>query len=306
VAVCQAEFEAIRGLPKSVAKSQSPSVFFLRKGGTRTPLYFISAGADEPRLAKLMGNDRPIYGIQRPWPTDWLKAAKTNDVSSIPRLEEFAGLFVEALHEHLGSGECILAGHSFAGILAFEVGRQFQIRGGKVDAVVIIDKAARMEGIYRFALRNLRQCWTGTPTDPGRSTSEALAHRINRFALTSRWLLGKAKARIAPALSPTRGELTTTLDAEGVPLRWPTLMRFYRHMHRSYRPKPLDCRGIVIRAAGDDRYASIRSADKQMGWTGLFTKGVVAVELAGVDHNSLIREKAETLASAIVEAIALY
>jgi thioesterase domain-containing protein len=305
VAVAQAEFETTRSLTNSSAENPSPLVFLLQKGGTKTPFYFVSAGADEPRLAKFMGEERPIYGIQIPWPADWLEAAKSNDVSLIPRLEEFASLFVEALSEHLGSGPCILAGHSFAAILAFEVGRQFQTRGGKVDAVVIIDKAARMEGIYRFALRNLRQSWSGAPADPGRLTGEALAGRINRFALTVRWLLGKAKARIAPVLLPAPGELTTTFDVDGVPLRWPTLMRFYRHMHRIYRPTPLDCRGIVIRATGD-RYASIRAADAQMGWSGLFTKGVVALELTGVGHNSIIREKAQMLASAITEAITIH
>ena len=250
-----------------------------------------------------MGSERPIYGIQIPWPKDWLRAAKSNDVSSIPRLEEFARLFVEALYEHRPSGPCILAGHSFAGILAFEVGRQLQMRGGKVDAVVIIDRAARIEVIYRSVLRNLRECWSGTPAHPRPSAYEALVGRINRFTLLSRWLLGTAKARTAWAVSPGRGELTTTLDAEGVPLRWPTLMRFYRHMHRSYRPTPLDCRGIVIRAAGG-RYKSIRTPDKQMGWNGLFTKGIIAVELIGVDHNSIIRDKAQFLASAITEGIA--
>jgi pimeloyl-ACP methyl ester carboxylesterase len=305
VAVSHAEFQTMSGPTTSSAENQSPLVFVLREGGTRTPFYFISAGADEPRLAKLMGEDRPIYGIQIPWPANWLQAAKSNDVSSIPRLEEFAGLFVEALHEHLGSTRCILAGHSFGGVLAFEVGRQIQMRGGKVDAVVIIDKAARPEDIYRVVLRNLRQSWSGTPADPGRLTGEAFAGRINRFALISWWLLGTAKARIAWAVSPGRGELTTTFDVEGVPLRWPTLMRFYRHMHRSYRPTPLDCRGIVIRAAGD-RYASIRTADAKMGWSGLFTKGVVALELTGVSHNSIIREKAQLLASAIKEAIATH
>lgn len=304
MAVSQAEVEAARSPANSSAEIQNPVVFLLRKGGTRTPFYFISAGADEPLLAKLMGDDRPIYGIQIPWPADWLRAAKSNDVSSIPRLEEFTTPFVEALHEHLGAGPCILAGHSFAGILAFEVGRQFQMRGGKVDAVVIIDRAARMEGVHGFIARNLRQCWSGTLTDPG-LTDETLAARINRFALTLRWLLGKAKANMAAALLPAQGELTTTFDVEGVPLRWPVLMRFYRNMHRNYRPTPLDCRGIVIRATGD-RYASIRAADKHMGWSGLFTKGVVAYEFAGVGHNSIIREKAQFLASAITEAISTH
>ena len=306
MAVSQAEFETMRGLTNPMAESQGPLVHLLREGGTKTPLYFIFAGPAESRLANLIEADRPVYGIQIRWPAEWLQAAKSNDVSLIPRLEEFAAIFVEELYEHLGSGLCILAGHSFAGVFAFEVGRQFQMRGGKVDAVVIIDKEARMESVYRCALRNLRQCWSGTPADPGRLTLEALADRVNRFALTVRWLLGKAKARIKQALSLEGGELTTTLDVEGVPLRWPMLKRFYAHMNRGYRPAPLNCRGIVLRAAADDRYESIRSADKQMGWSELFTKGVVAVELAGVDHNSIIREKAQSLASAITEAIAAY
>lgn len=301
MAVSQAEVEATRRPANLSMEIQNPLVFLLGKGGTGTPFYFISAGADEPRLAKLMGEDRPIYGIQIPWPANWLQAAKSNHASSIPRLEEFAAPFVEALHEHLGLGPCILAGHSFAGILAFEVGRQFQMRGGKVDAVVIIDRAARMEGVSGFIARNLRQCWSGTPTEPG-STGDTLAGRMNRFALTLRWLLGKAKVRAAAALLPARGELTMTFDVEGVPLRWPVVMRFYRNMHRNYRPTPLDCRGIVIRATGG-RYASILAADKHMGWSGLFTKGVVAHEFAGIGHNSIIREKAQLLASAITDAI---
>jgi thioesterase domain-containing protein len=305
VSVPEAECTTNCGLANSMAESQHPFVFLLQKGGTKTPLYFISAGGDEPRLAKLMGSERPIYGIQIPWPSDWLRAAKSNDVSSIPRLEEFVRPFVEVLHEHQRSGPCILAGHSFAGLLAFEVGRQLQMRGGKVEAVVVIDKQAQMEGIYRFAMRNLRHCWSGAPSGPDRLTGKELTGRIHRFALTLRWLLGKAKARVAPALLPEYGELTTTLDAEGVPLRWPTLMRFYRHMHRSYCPTPLDSRGIVIRVVANDRYASIRTADKHMGWNSLFIGGVVAVELTGGNHNSIIREKAEILASAIVEAIAL-
>jgi thioesterase domain-containing protein len=306
VAISQAEYETKRGQTNWMAESQHPFIFLLRNGGTKTPLYFISAGADEPHLAKLMGPERLIYGIQTPWPVAWLQAAKSNDISSIPSLEEFARLFVEALHERQGSEPCILAGHSFAGLLAFEVGRQLRMRGGEVNAVVVIDKPAHVEGIYRFAMRNLRHCWSGTSANPGRLTGKEFTQRIHRFMLTLRWLLGKVKDRVAASLLPTYGELTTILDAEGVPLRWPTLMRFYRHMHRRYHPSPLDCRGIVIRAAANDRYASIRATDKQLGWNGLFTKGLVAVELTNVNHNSIIRDKAEVLASAISKAIAFY
>jgi thioesterase domain-containing protein len=288
--------------------AQRSSLFFdLKQGGVKakTPLYFIHAGPGESRLAKLMRDDRPVCGIQIPFPVRWLDACRSNRADSMPTLKELASLFVEVLREQLGVGPCILAGHSFAGLIAFEVARQFQMQGGKVDAVVIIDKAARLESVYRISLTNLRQCWSRTPADPGRLTREGLAGRINRSALILRWLLERGKGRMERALGSLPAELSNTLDVEGVPVRWEVLTRLYRQMQRSYRPEPLDCRGIVIRAAFIDSCRGVRAADAQMGWSGLFTRGLATLEVIG-DHISIIRENAESLAAAITEAIEVH
>ena len=193
----------MHSLTNSISESQGLLVHLLREGGTKKRRSISClAGPRQVASGELIDTDRPYTEFKYLWPAEWLKAAKTNHVSSIPRLEEFAGHFCRRATRTPRLRSVYPCGPQFRGHLAFEVGRQFQMRGGKVDAIVIIDKQARMEGIYRCALTNLRQCWSGTPADRGRLTPEALADRVNRFALTARWLLGKAKARIKPALSP--------------------------------------------------------------------------------------------------------
>ena len=63
---------------------------------------------------------------------------------------------------------------------------------------------------------------------------------IERLALQlRRWLFGKAKGRRRqPVLWPARGELTTSFDVEGVPLRWPThsIPLLKDIMHQSLSP----------------------------------------------------------------------
>ena len=302
------ENQTVARLAKVIDERRSraqPFVFCLRQGQAKTPLYLLSTGPYEARMAKLIGGERPVYGIQIPWPAGWHQIAKGNRVSSFPSVEQFASLFVKSLHEHLGTGPCILAGHCFAGLLAFEAARQFQTQGGRVESVVVIDRLARPRSVYRMAVSNLRQCWSRMGGDVRRLTCEGFAGRINRSAFILRWFLGQQKWQMEKGLGLWIGELTPTLDSEGVPVSAAVLMRFYRRLHQRYRPERLDCRGIVIRTAFIDNYQSVRWADEQMGWSGLFSKGVEAIELTG-DHSSIIYDKIDSLAlaSAITEAIA--
>ena len=63
MAVSHAEFQTMSGPTTSSAENQSPLVFVLREGGTRTPFYFISAGADEPLHLEAVRDDLPrIHG----------------------------------------------------------------------------------------------------------------------------------------------------------------------------------------------------------------------------------------------------
>ena len=107
-----------------------------------------------------MGTRRPVFGIEVPWPLKWRKAVESNQPSSFPDIDQFVAPFVKVLAAHAGSTPCMLAGHSFAGLLAFEAARQLQMQGGKVDTVIIVDKWSRYPPPFQVAWGNLRQCWT--------------------------------------------------------------------------------------------------------------------------------------------------
>ena len=122
---------------------RQPAVVQLQGGGSEIPLYFIYAGPDEFHLARLLGTRRPVFGIEVPWPFKWRQAVENNEQSSFPDMDQFVAPFVKALSDHVGSAPCMLAGHSFAGLVAVEAARQLQMRGGQVDTVIIVDKWAR-------------------------------------------------------------------------------------------------------------------------------------------------------------------
>jgi thioesterase domain-containing protein/acyl carrier protein len=272
-------------------RRRQPAVVQLQEGGNEVPLYFIYAGPDEFRLAQLMGTSRPVYAIEVPLPLKWRQAVESNRRSSFPDMDQFAAPFVNALLAHAGSAPCMLAGHSFAGLVAFETARQFQMQGGNVETVIIVDKWARYPAPVQVAWKNLRQCWTGTPNDP----EQSFAKSVRRAALIVWWPLRITASVIFASLWSRLGHLTATFDEEGVPVRWGLLERLYWEIERKYRPQALDCRGIIFRTEFMDLNQSVRVLDESLGWQRLFTRGLVAFPISG-DHISIFREQSHSLA----------
>ena len=61
-----------------------------------------------------------------------------------PGLSEMASVYVDLIYKNIdNSGPCVLVGHSFTGLLAFEIAQQLERRGQAVDLVVLLDAWAR-------------------------------------------------------------------------------------------------------------------------------------------------------------------
>ena len=275
---------------------QEPAVIQLQAGHDEIPLYFIYAGPDEFQLARLMGTHRPIFGIQVPWPLRWRQAVAHNQLSSFPTMDEFVAPFVKALSAHVGSAPFMIAGHSFAGIIAFEAAHQLQMRGAKVDTVIIIDKWWRYPNPFLVAWENVRRCWTEAQPDPKPSFVRLTLNRCLRTALIIWWPLKLTAKEVLPSLSP--GELTTTFDEEGVPVRWGLMARLYSRLEQNLKPRVLDCRGIIFRTDFMDHHHSVRVLDEGLGWQGLFSRGLESISVSG-DHISIFRQNNQLLASMI-------
>ena len=273
---------------------RQPAVVQLRKGQTEPPVYFIYAGPDEFRLAKLMDDRHAVFGVEAPWPLAWRDAVAGNRKSAFPTMEQLVAPYVAALSAHTGASPCVLAGHSFAGLMAFEAAHQFQRQGGKVEIVILLDAWATPPIPHRVAWHRWRQDWKQAPS----------GSRLRDSWRITRWLLGQEKYRVWSFFNLLRldpQDLTAVLDEEGVPLPGGMLGRVYKRIGDSYRPRRLDSRGVLFRTDQIKGDAVLRDDDSQ-GWNSLFTRGLEIIPMVG-DHLSMIREHHPKLALEMDEVL---
>jgi len=100
------------------------------------PLYIVAGGGGTAlqfkALADFLADDQPVYVLQAP-----LEISELNNFPT--SIEEIAGTFIEELLRHNPVGPYSLAGHCIGGIIAFEMARQLQDKGKKVNLLAIFD-----------------------------------------------------------------------------------------------------------------------------------------------------------------------
>jgi thioesterase domain-containing protein len=266
------------------------SVVQLREGAAETPVYFIGIGLAELHLAQLICSERSIFGVEIPWPSAWRNAAAKNDVDALPTMEQLVAPYVAALRVHAGSSPCVLVGHSFSGLMAFQAAHQLNEQGGKVEMVMLLDTQTRYPAPHQVAWQQLQKDWGRAPdarsTD---QTSQSIAFRLRRSWSMIRWMLVKEMRGLARRVLRYRGELTMRLDDLGIPWHWELMARVYLNAVRSYRLCCLDSRGILFRAEPDDE-SPARTLDETLGWDNLFKGGLDIVQVTG-NHVTMTRQK---------------
>ncbi len=276
---------------------RGPRVIPLQEGNTGTPIYFINAGLDEFNLARLMGDDRPVFGIESPWPLAWRQAATEGRASAMPTMEQLVAPYFAALSAHANHSPCVLAGHSMAGQIAFEMAHQLERLGGRVEMVMLFDTWLIRPSVYRAALCRLRQIWRRAPNRlPAPGTLKSIRRRLKDSSLAVRWMLGRqewwlwTRRRMSRALnSKTAGGLTTLPDEMGMPIEMELFERLNENARKSHRPRCLDSRGVLFRAS--DPYSEFYHAvDGSKGWMGLFRRGLDIIPVTG-DHLSMVRDE---------------
>src|SRR5262249_46227015 len=152
--------------------------------------------------------------------------------------------YLEALRAHAGNSCCILVGHCFAGLIAFELGRRYEEAGGKVDTVVLLDSQWPV-GRIPAVLRDLDRIWS--PHQDGKSPfSEGT--RIKNSLLVLRWMIKdmarKALQRVRQRFiaSPLAG----LRDENGRFVELPVLDRIYDGILATYARRPMNASGLLV------------------------------------------------------------
>lgn len=133
------------------------------EGGERTP-FFLVAGMfgnvlNLRHLARLLGTDRPFYGLQA--------RGLYGDQAPHETFEEAAADYIAEMRQVQPHGPYLLGGFSGGGITAYEIARQLEAAGDKVSLLVLLDTPLPMRPLINrvdkayIKLAELRQGGAG-------------------------------------------------------------------------------------------------------------------------------------------------
>ena len=160
--------------------------------------------------------------------------------------------------------------------------------------VILFDTWAKQQSRVLVVWHKLLQVWKQPPNGQATDRNSPLVdYRLTRSA---GWFLKRATNRIWLFFNPPEpSEFTAVVDEQSLFVEWELLARLYAKLVRSYRPRRIVGRGILVRADPIDDNAVVRAFDNSLGWRNMFTGGLEIIPVIG-DHHSIVREHNPTLA----------
>ena len=111
------------------------SLVTIRSEGTRAPLYVISGiGGNVVRfqpLARYLNSDQPVYALQPP--------GLDGNLPYITNIEDMASHYIREIKILQPQGPYHLAGYSFGGLVAFQMGCELLKRGDEIGLLALLD-----------------------------------------------------------------------------------------------------------------------------------------------------------------------
>ena len=228
------------------------AVVCLKQSESTLPPLMLLHGADGAvmfyrEFANRLETQSTVYGLESPMLSD----AEFEVPDSV---EQLAVGYVERIRMLQPQGPYRIAGYSFGGVLAYEVAKQLEVGGDKVETLILYDigNPALLE--HNGAIERLKMFWDDQEK---RSTSKKL------FSLTKR--IGKA----------IKDRTTVEVEHRVSKIASPAVLdtNFWRHkrareqhmsLEESYVPKAIDCPVRVVAATGNSSKFRI---DENMGWS---------------------------------------
>ncbi|HRY70517.1 MAG TPA: amino acid adenylation domain-containing protein, partial [Phycisphaerae bacterium] len=280
--------EKLAGVITTQTVGVLPLLVTLQASGRRQPLFILPGIGGHPygfsKFAKLIGEDRPIYGMM----------AVGLDGSEPPpeQVEVIAARYCREVMAVQPAGPWLVLGYSFGGLVAFEMARQMQERGKSFAFLGMLDAAA-----------------PGYPRPVPLATKIGLHWRL--FASLSLrgklgYLVERVKSRTRRVL-PRLGFYPSELPSELAHFKKATLGRCNRAMMKAYyayRPRRIDSDLVVFRAAIPPAWAATLFDDPKMGWEA-WTNGKVEDHEVPGDHLGVLKEGSNlpVLAAAISKCL---
>ena len=250
----------------------------LQPGRVDGAVFYVEASMGLCRLAELFETGPASFSTIASLAPAHYRAALTGDLSKLPDLQTLAAPHAAMIQGCSFAGPCIIVGHSFGALLAFETAHQLQRSGRRVDLVLLLDGWGE-DPTWQQKIKALT--W--------KSGWESISFRSRRLCL--RW---KAKVVQLGSWLFQKSDLANGVSDVGENFHlpyaeadWNILSMINLKARPGYHFRSLECRAVLFRAnAGEG--VRFKAIDGRMGWGGLFKGGLEIVDCPG-DHFSMLK-----------------
>ncbi len=271
---------------KAPAVTSSDILVPLQPLGTKTPLFCIHHIDGNVicyrEMAKFLGEDRPVYGLQAP--------ALTGEAAPFVRVEEMAARFVREILAACPEGPVSLCGFSFGGVAALEVAQQLRALGREVSLLTLLDtyapRAFQEALLDKHAFHRLPGHLHHWKKLGGRAKMQYLTDRVRES------MPGGEKAATALRLeAASQGFLPETMQA---------ISDASHQAQQSYTPRPYAGRTLLLRAT---ELSVFENHEPRLWWGETFTQGLMIQDVPGAHLEILRLPHVSTLAGYLADAL---
>jgi amino acid adenylation domain-containing protein len=271
------------------AGGPQPAMVRMQPRGTWEPFFCVHPAGGRVlsylELARQMAPDQPFYALQADGGGD-----------GHCRVEDLAGRYLAELLAAQPAGPYFLGGHSFGGVVAYEIARQLQAQGRKVALLVLLDSTSAGPRRQRLrdhdaALMANFALHLGLPLDeepmPSRKAASLTADEQLAEALQRAKQAGLVPAEMRLEEARRLFELLKShIEARlsYVPQPYAGRVTLFRAHEQLLVPGVLSRRPLLAKAV---RQMVGKMTDPEMGWGRLATRGVEVHELPG-NHFSIL------------------
>jgi amino acid adenylation domain-containing protein len=117
--------------------SRESCLVAIQPNGSNLPFFCVPGAGGKPfyfyHLGRYLGVDQPLYSFQN---------NLYEELKTVPRLEDVAIHYIQAMQTVQPQGPYFLGGHSYGGNIAFEMAQQLLAQGHEVALLAVIDSSA--------------------------------------------------------------------------------------------------------------------------------------------------------------------
>jgi amino acid adenylation domain-containing protein len=255
-------------------KGRKPELIQVNEGNSSRELFFLidEGSLGLLKVAHVIHADLSICASLVPLPESALEASMKGQSSRLPQMEDLAAEHTALILSRRTDKPLLLAGHCFGGWLAFEVARQLERAGQKVEGVLMLDTWMTEPGFWW-----VQKTWLA-----------AHIRRLSREGASYLWRKSLRRINLEKDELASRLNLAIHGDFD-VHVPWTIIERIYRHAMGSYRPQKLANRGILFVSRNDWLSNAFRQKDNTLGAGRWFSGGVEVMDVPG-DHVTVLDE----------------